>query len=176
MQNAKSSWKDDAEYVTIVEDLIYHEELLQMEEITHHRFTTRLEHSIRVSYTSFKIAQKWNLDARATARAGLLHDFFLEDRDSVAALNIGSHADAHPKIACENACRITQISELERDIILKHMFLVSRCGVPRYKESFVVTYVDKYIAIQEVTVPLKGILGNRIRNLVTKLSPVNGNA
>ncbi len=176
MQNAQSSWKDDAEYVTIVEDLIYHEELLQMEEITHHHFTNRLEHSIRVSYTSFKIAQKWNLDARATARAGLLHDFFLEDRDGVAALNIGSHADAHPKIACDNACRITEVSELERDIILKHMFLVSRCGVPRYKESFVVTYVDKYIAIKEVSVPVKDIISNRIRSFVTKLNPANINA
>ena len=125
--------------------------------ITHHHFTNRLEHSIRVSYTRVtNLRRKWKLDACATARAGLLHDFFLEDRDGVAALNIGSHADAHPKIACDNACRITEISELERDIILKHMFLVSRCGVPRYKESFVVTYVDKYIAIKEVYGSLEG--------------------
>ena len=90
-------------------------------------------------------------------------------------MNLGSHADAHPKIACENACRITEISSLERDIILKHMFLVSRCGLPRYKESFVVTYVDKYVAIREVVEPIKELAGARLRGLVSKLSPVNLN-
>ena len=175
MQMQQSHWKNDAEYVALVEDLIYHEELLHMETITHHHFTNRLEHSIRVSYKSYQLAKKWKLDARATARAGLLHDFFHEDRDAVAQLNLGSHADAHPKIACENACRITEISSLERDIILKHMFLVSRCGLPRYKESFVVTYVDKYVAIREVVEPIKEIAGARLRGLVSKLSPVNLN-
>ncbi len=175
MQMPQFHWKNDAEYVALVEDLIYHEELLHMETITHHHFTNRLEHSIRVSYKSYQLAKKWKLDARSTARAGLLHDFFHEDRDAVAQLNIGAHADAHPKIACENACRITEISSLERDIILKHMFLVSRCGLPRYKESFVVTYVDKYVAIREVVEPIKEIAGSRLRNLVSKLSPVNLN-
>ena len=122
MQMQQSHWKNDAEYVALVEDLIYHEELLHMETITHHHFTNRLEHSIRVSYKSYQLAKKWELDARATARAGLLHDFFHEDRDAVAQLNLGSHADAHPKIACENACRITEISSLERDIILKPLW------------------------------------------------------
>lgn len=52
MQMQQSHWENDAEYVALVEDLIYHEELLHMETITHHHFTNRLEHSIRVSYKS----------------------------------------------------------------------------------------------------------------------------
>lgn len=140
MQMQQSHWKNDAEYVALVEDLIYHEELLHMETITHHHFTNRLEHSIRVSYKSYQLAKKWKSDARATARAGLPHDFFHEDRDAVAQPESRFPCRCSSKIACENACRITEISSLERDIILKHMFLVSRCGLPRYKESFVVTY------------------------------------
>ena len=63
MQMQQSHWKNDAEYVALVEDLIYHEELLHMETITHHHFTNRLEHSIRVSYKSYQLAKKWKLDA-----------------------------------------------------------------------------------------------------------------
>lgn len=121
MQMQQSHWENDAEYVALVEDLIYHEKIVHMETITHHHFTNRLEHSIRVSYKSYQLAKNgsWMLEL---LHVPVCYDFFHEDRDAVAQLNLGSHADAHPKVACENACRITEISSLERDIILKHMF------------------------------------------------------
>ncbi len=50
MQMQQSHWKNDAEYVALVEDLIYHEELLHMEAITDHHLTNHLEHTILVSY------------------------------------------------------------------------------------------------------------------------------
>ncbi|WP_208560420.1 HD domain-containing protein [Marinilactibacillus kalidii] len=155
MEFVQSIWEQDLEYVALIEDLIKNEELLKLEAITHHHYTTRLTHSIFVSYVSYRIAKKMNLDVRAVARAGLLHDFFHEDREEIAAMEMGSHNCVHPKIAVENAAKITPLSELEKDIILKHMFLCSKVGLPRYKESMIVTCVDKYCAINEVSQPLR---------------------
>src|SRR5690625_5115411 len=150
MEFVRSVWENDKDYMALVEDLLENEDLLKLDEITHHRYTTRLIHSIFVSYVSYRIAKRFKLNVRAVARAGLLHDFFHEDREQIAAMEKGSHNFVHPQLAVENASTITELSDLEKDIILKHMFLCTTTGLPRYKESFVVTCVDKYCAISEV--------------------------
>lgn len=146
--------RSDAEFHLLIADLIQHDTVRQLATITHHHFTNRLDHSLAVAYLSYRLAKKWGLNYRAVARAGLLHDCFLESREDIANMNCGSHSRLHPVIACENAALITSLSSMEEDIIRKHMFLVSRCAFPRYKESYLVTFVDKYIAIKEVTIPL----------------------
>ena len=72
-------WKQDLEYVALIEDLLEFEEVKKLNDYTQHHFTTRLDHSISVSYISYCIAKKHGLDVRATARAGLLHDLFYYD-------------------------------------------------------------------------------------------------
>lgn len=156
MEFVREIWENDKEYMAIIEDLLENEDLLKLDEITHHHYTTRLTHSLFVSYVSYKLAKSRGLDFVSTARAGLLHDFFLEERDEILALGMGSHNSAHPKIALKNARKITEINDLEKDIILKHMFLCTiKGGFPRYKESFIVTLVDKYCAISEVSTPTR---------------------
>lgn len=164
---------NDKEYKLLVEDLIDNEDLLKLDEITHHHHTTRLRHSYYVSYVSYKIAKRLKLDARSTARAGLLHDFFLEDRDEIKVMEKGSHNYVHPKIALENAEKITEISELEKDIILKHMFLCTKCALPKYRESLIVTCVDKYCALSEVTQPSRVAIKSKINGWIDKLTVVN---
>lgn len=173
MQFVPSTWQQDEEYVALIADLLENEELNKLDEITHHHFTTRLAHSIFVSYVSYRIAKRMNLDARAVARAGLLHDFFLECREEIATLDMGSHNCAHPKIALKNAATITELNDMEQDIILKHMFMTTlRSGVPRYKESFVVTCVDKYCAISEVSSPVREKIKGKVSDWVLKLKPI----
>ncbi len=156
MEFVRSIWENDKDYMTLVEDLLESEDLLKLDDITHHHYTTRLIHSLYVSYVSYKIAKRLKLNARAVARAGLLHDFFHECREEIALMNEGSHNCVHPKIAVKNAQRLTELSELEKDIILKHMFLTTTgVGIPKYKESMIVTCVDKYCAINEVSTPLR---------------------
>jgi len=65
----------------------------------------------------------------------------------------GTHAYMHPRIAVKNAEKITELSDLEKDIILKHMWGAT-IAPPRYKESYIVTMVDKYCAIKEASEPL----------------------
>jgi|SRR5699024_4279861 len=169
MQNIQAYWKQDEEYVEIVADLLENEQLQKLDDITHHHYTTRLAHSLFVSYVSYRIAKKMNLDFRSVARAGLLHDFFLEGREDIKQMAQGSHNYVHPKIACENAEKITELSDLEKDIILKHMFLCTRCAFPRYKESYIVTAVDKYCAISEVSAPSRAKVHDAVNTLLMKL-------
>ena len=41
------------------------------------------------------------------------------------------------------------LNEVEKDIILKHMWPLT-IRFPRYREAYIVTFVDKYCAIKEV--------------------------
>ena len=171
MEFVRKIWENDPEYMTIIKDLLNNEKLLKLEEITHHHYTTRLSHSLFVSYVSYKLAKSRGLDYISTARAGLLHDFFLEGRHEISEMGLGSHNSAHPKIALKNAQEITEINEVEKDIILKHMFLCTlKGGIPRFKESFIVTLVDKYCAISEVSTPTREWFKEFYARLQTKVS------
>lgn len=167
---SEPKWKQDIEYVALIEDLLDREEVKKLNEYTQHHFTTRLEHSISVSYLSYRIAKRYGLNARSTARAGLLHDLFYHDWRTTK-FDEGTHAYVHPRIACENAKKITDLSELECDIIIKHMWLAT-VALPKYKESYIVTFVDKYCAVKEVAVPLSGKVHRRMKNMLSRLKTV----
>lgn len=174
MEFVRATWENDQEYMEIVNDLLENEELQKLDEITHHHFTTRLIHSIYVSYVSYKLAKSMNLDYVSTARAGLLHDFFLEEREEVEMLGRGSHNAVHPQIALENAEKITEINNIEKDIILKHMFLCTiRIRTPRYQESLIVSMVDKYCAISEVSKPTRGRVKDFFSRIQARVSYTN---
>jgi len=145
-------WQEDDSYLQLVEDLIYTDDVQSLKQYTQHHYSNRLEHSIQVSYRSYKLAKRWGGDVRATARAGLLHDLFFYDWRETK-MGEGTHAYVHPRIALENAKKLTDISPLEEDIIIKHMFGAT-IAPPKYKESYIVTLVDKYCACEEVIKPL----------------------
>lgn len=145
-------WRQDEEYLSYIKDLLEKKEVRKLAEYKQHIHSTRLEHSIDVSYYSYKLAKKWHGNAKATARAGLLHDMFYYDWRTTK-FDEGSHAYMHPRIAVKNAEKITNLSELERDIIIKHMWGAT-IAPPKYKESYIVTMVDKYCAIRESVLPL----------------------
>jgi len=153
-------WQEDTEYMSYVGDLLETEEVQRLSEFVQHLHSTRLEHSISVSYRSYLIAKKVHGDARATARAGLLHDLFYYDWRTTK-FDGGSHAYMHPRIAVKNAEKITTLSPLEKDIIIKHMWGAT-IAPPRYKESYIVTMVDKYCAVKEAMTPLTSRMKRRV--------------
>ncbi len=147
-----NKWKYDLEYLSYVGDLLATEEVQKLAEFTQHFHSTRLDHSISVSYYSYKITKKFGWNAKATARAGVLHDLFFYDWRTTK-FDEGTHAYMHPRIAVKNAEKITELSDLEKDIIIKHMWGAT-IAPPRYKEGYVVTMVDKYCAVKEALLPL----------------------
>ena len=69
-------YQKDKEYMAEVGHLIQHPKLQKLKEIPHHIHSNRLEHSIHVSYTSYRISKKMGWDTKSTARGALLHDLF----------------------------------------------------------------------------------------------------
>ncbi|MDR1521655.1 MAG: HDIG domain-containing protein [Streptococcaceae bacterium] len=144
-------WLKDKEYMLHVRELLETQMVQNLQNFVHHHHSNRLEHSLNVSYTGFKVAKKLNINARSIARAGLLHDLFFYDRHEFKNEE-KNHAYIHARIAVLHAEQITELSDLEKDIILKHMWGAT-FALPRYKESYIVTFVDKYWAIKEVVQP-----------------------
>ena len=147
---------EDKRYMYYVSDLIENEVVLSMKNFIQHGSTTCCDHCLSVSYYSYKIAKKFNLDAKSAARAGLLHDLFLYDWHKVLEKKplFQKHGFTHPRTALENACKYFNLNEIEKDIIEKHMWPLTLRKVPKYKESVVVTMVDKYCSTKETFSPL----------------------
>lgn len=139
----------DYRFMEIAVPIIEHEEYQQMRLIKHHDESV-YEHSIKVAYHAYRIAYKHNLDWESTIRGALLHDFFLYKFKKTFSLRIITdsinHAINHPKIALSNAKKYFDLNEKEENIIIGHMFPF---GIPKSKEAWIVSYVDKYIAVFE---------------------------
>lgn len=142
-------------YYSYVRDIINSAELDKLKKITHHITTTRFQHCLNVSYYTYLVCRKLHLDARAAARAGLLHDLFYYDRQKYNQSKTKgqlSHSSMHARLALENAAELTDISALERDMIVNHMWPMTR-SLPKYKETYIITLIDKYCAILEFCIP-----------------------
>ena len=136
------------EFYKITKDLIDQPTVLQMKKYRPHYDTTCYDPCIEGAYWSYLFCKKHNLDYASISRAAILHDLFLYDwRHSKARLQ-GWHAFKHPQIALENALKICDLNEKEKDIILKHMWPVTFFKFPRYTESFIITVADKLSALK----------------------------
>ena len=139
------------EYLECISDLINNPLVQKMDTIEQHiDDMSCLDHSIYVSAISFALCKKWKLNARDAARAGLLHDLYLlkwKDTD----YGNWERLKIHPQIALQNANNNFELTELEQDIIVKHMWPLCPTKVPKYKESFIVNIVDTACAIAEFT-------------------------
>lgn len=149
------------EFYSHIDNLLENEQVRELDNYIQHYCYTRLKHSLDVAYYSFFITRLLGWDSRSTARAGLLHDLFLYDwRDD--SYTGKRHAINHPRVALENARAVCELNRIEENIIRRHMWLITLIP-PRYKEGFVVTFVDKFCAAREFLV---GVLGKpEIRNV-----------
>lgn len=147
-------WLDNFEeenaklFYECVKDLFEDSNVQKLDEFYQHLNTSRLQHSINVAYYSFLACKKLGLDYRSAARAGILHDLFLYDWRKEKQPE-GAHAFAHPKVALRNARNVTSLNKIEEDAILKHMWPVTIVP-PKYLESYIVSFADKYCASAEV--------------------------
>lgn len=138
-------------YLEIVEDLLETDEVKSLEQYEQHFEINRLQHVISVSYLTYIICKKFNLDYNEATRAAIMHDLVYYDwRNGETGGWHKNHGYKHPKYACFNAKELCgDISKLQWDIILKHMWPLTVIP-PKYKEGFVVTFSDKYCATREV--------------------------
>lgn len=146
--------KYSEEFLEIVSDIIDHPKFQELRDIDHHG-NGLYAHSVAVGYNSYLIAKKLGLDYVSVARGALLHDFFFQDwrdneKDGRGFDRIRQmHGFSHPKTALKNARKYFNINDKEADMIVKHMFPLT-ITPPMHRASWVVTAVDKGVAIKEM--------------------------
>ena len=138
----------DYEFIEIIDDLLKNQTVQKMKNFRQHYETSCFDHCLIASYYCYLYGKKFNLDYVSCARAAMLHDLFLYDWRKKQDDRKGLHAFTHPKTAYKNASKLFALNEKEKDIILKHMWPVT-IALPKYKESYLLTLVDKYCALNE---------------------------
>ena len=140
--------KSRDEYKDSMAVILANEKLKCLDSYRQHYKCTRLKHSIDVSYYSFYIAKLFRLNYISTAKAGLLHDLYFHEKTGAGLRKNIKMIRQHPKDALKNALEICDLNELERDSIIRHMWLIT-LRPPKYKEGYIVSFVDKYCAAKE---------------------------
>lgn len=141
----------DLKYYECVKDILENRVVQSMEKYIQHGNTSTLKHSISVSYISYKIARKLGWDYISVAKAGLLHDFYLYDWHKLKKEKkiFKKHGYVHSRIALNNANKYFKLNKVEKDIILKHMWPLTFRLIPKYKESLLVSVIDKCVSVKE---------------------------
>ena len=132
------------EFNEIISDILENKEFNELKKCKHHGIT-RFDHCMNVAYFTYKLTRKTNKNYKEVTRAAILHDFFTNEVENMMPLK--KYTD-HPKFALENSKKYFKLNELQEDIILSHMFPVG-LRVPKYKESWLVDFVDDVSAIYE---------------------------
>jgi len=141
-------------------ELLSDKRYLQLTKFIQHGNVTVYEHCIHVALCALKfdLRFKTGADLRALVRGALLHDYFLYDwHDGSAPGNIHPklHGFYHPGIALKNAIKDFDLSDIEKDIIKKHMWPLT-INPPRCREAWIVCVADKYASTLETLKLRKG--------------------
>lgn len=145
---------EDKEYMVLIFDLLNQEKVQKMKQYRQHYNINCFDHCLFVSYNTYLICKKCHLDYISAARAGMLHDLFLYDWRKRENGRTGHHAFTHGRAAYEHASTFLDLNEKEKDMIIKHMWPVT-LAIPKYKETFIMTLVDKYFAVAEAFIKNK---------------------
>lgn len=134
----------------------------------HHAGISTYEHSCLVARICLVLSDMlpFPIDRYRLVRGALLHDYFLYDWHAPGE-RYRFHNFTHPKKALKNARRDFCVTDIEEDMILRHMFPLTPFP-PRTTEGKILCLADKICAIYEVG------LGNlrRIRKVCAKMISV----
>ncbi len=142
--------KDKKLIIDEIRYLSHNSRFNELKKYTQHGNTSVYEHCVNVACLSLWICENTgiNVNRYSLVKGALLHDYFLYDwhvPDKTHML----HGFTHPKTALKNASQVFELNDREKDIIIKHMFPLTP-GLPRFKESWIVTISDKICSIMEI--------------------------
>lgn len=134
------------EFHEIVKDILENDSFQALDQELHHGIS-RYMHSVRVAKMTYQVAKKLNWDYEKVTRAALLHDFFFNSQ--MEECNAAQAWYRHPEIALSNSLKYFELDEVQKNTVVSHMF--PSCKVmPKYKEGWLLTFVDKWIAFYEM--------------------------
>lgn len=119
----------------------------EMKNIVHHG-NNRLSHINRVAKLSFLISKKLRLDYISCTRGAMMHDFFTMEDSSREEYKKIQLLKVHPSKALDNSLQYFDVNDIEKDIILSHMYPITRKR-PECMEAKVVCFTDKIVSIYE---------------------------
>lgn len=119
-----------------------------MEQYIQHGTTSIFEHVVSVSIMALRLSAFFNVDVDKVSmtRGALLHDYFLYDWHKCKLYQL--HGYHHPKIAFENSKKDVELNEVEKDVIIHHMFPLT-LPPPKSREGFIVSCADKICSLFE---------------------------
>lgn len=133
------------DFDTIASEIINKDKYISLKDNPHHGLN-RYIHSMNVAKGTYRISKLLKMDYVSATRGALLHDYFNDsDYRSTKGFKKGA---MHPVIALNNARREFELNEKEENIIVSHMFPLGDVK-PNCRESWIVTGVDKIVAIRE---------------------------
>ncbi|MGN0181068.1 MAG: HD domain-containing protein [Candidatus Ornithomonoglobus sp.] len=139
----------EREVIECLRDMLKGSRLYQMYEFVQHGDTECLAHTLAVVYCALDIAERFNISISKSEliRGGILHDYFLYDwHDGKPERRI--HGFTHPHKALRNAEMDFNLTDIERDIIKKHMFPLTIIP-PMCREAWLICLADKICACRE---------------------------
>lgn len=135
------------EFESIIKDIDSNNSFRELDNELHHGIS-RYGHSYRVARGVYYVTKTLGFSSYVDAtRAALMHDFYfnyqLEDK------NDSKKFVDHPLIAVLNASKYYELTDIQKNMIESHMFPTCKV-LPKYKESFCLTLVDKAVALYEM--------------------------
>ncbi len=139
------------EFILILRELLTVEQIHEMKQYIQHGSTSTFTHCLIVAYHSYLLARRLPIgfDTRSIVRGAMLHDFYLYDWH-IPDKSHRLHGFYHPGFALKNARKHYQLNRIEEDIIEKHMWPLTLHKVPCYRESMLVSLVDKLCSAAEI--------------------------
>lgn len=129
-----------------IQDIVTNEQFNKLKTELHHGIT-RYDHAYSVAKWTHIIGKIFKMKNNVnTTRAALLHDFYVnDDLTGNGAQRLGRH----PEVALENSLKYYELDNIQKDIIKSHMFPCN-LTVPKYKESWLVSMIDKTVGTYEM--------------------------
>ncbi|MDD6455173.1 MAG: HD domain-containing protein [Lachnospiraceae bacterium] len=123
--------------------------LAQTTDYIQHGTVSVYEHCLSVTRCSCHIARllRIPIDRRSLIRGALLHDYFLYDWHEKGG-DHRLHGFHHPARALKNAREDFNLTNVESNIILRHMFPLVPVP-PTFREGWIVCLADKVCATKE---------------------------
>lgn len=162
--------EETAYFQSCVELLLQDARVRSMDGFIQHGSISCLHHSMAVAYYSYALCLKLKLscDYAGLIRGAMLHDFFLYDWHEPGHGRF--HGYTHPKTALTNAEAAFELSDVERNIISRHMWPLT-LRPPKYREALAVCLVDKGCSLFETFSPYCGnpTYGGILKAIVNKI-------
>lgn len=139
--------RNKEEFESLIKDIITNKDFNKLNKELHHGIT-RYDHSMRVARHTYIIGKILNMkNTNETTRAALLHDFYIDNdlKGQSGAKKLGTH----PEKALTNSLKYYKLNDIQQDIIKSHMFPCN-LTIPKYKESWLVSAVDKTVGLYEM--------------------------